>query len=139
MTTPPSPPTTITPSSIIQRPVSIITVSYDTYFFTRLLAEKVREHIGTRPFELIVVDRGSTCGSREWLTSQSDVRLIRVRQWRSNCHHHGEALEKGIASARHEYVAVLDSDAHPVNPFWLRLTIDRLDKHNRVAGAEFWK
>ena len=40
------------------RPVSIVTVTYDTFFFVRLLLEKVREFIGARASEIIVVDRG---------------------------------------------------------------------------------
>ena len=43
----------------VARPVSIVSVSYDTFFFVRLLVQKVRELIGPRSYELIVVDRES--------------------------------------------------------------------------------
>ena len=119
------------------RPASIVTVNYDTYFFIRLLVEKVREFIGTRDYELIVVDRGSRDGSREWLRKQPDVRLVTSRQWRWNRHQHGEAAEKGCRMAKHDHVVLMDSDAHPVDATWLELTADRLDQRTRLAGAEF--
>ena len=58
------------------KPVSIVTVSYDTFFFVRLLVEKVRETIGARAYEIVVVDRGSRDGTREWLERQPDVRVL---------------------------------------------------------------
>jgi len=45
-------------------PVSIVTVVRNAFFFTRLLIEKVREHSQGRQIEIIVVDRGSTDGTR---------------------------------------------------------------------------
>jgi glycosyltransferase involved in cell wall biosynthesis len=120
------------------RPVSIVTVNYDTCFFVRLLVEKVREFIGPRDYEVIVVDRGSRDGSREWLRLQQDVRLLTYRQWRWNRHKHGEAAEKGVRQAKHEHVVLLDSDAHPIERGWLELTVDRLNEHTRLAGAEFF-
>ena len=34
-------------------------------------------------------------------------------------------------------MVLLDSDAHPIGFEWLELTVDRLDAHNRLAGAVF--
>jgi glycosyltransferase involved in cell wall biosynthesis len=115
-------------------PVSVVTVTYDGFFFVRLLVEKVREFVGPRDYEIIAVDRGSRDGSREWLRSQPDVRLITMRQFPWSRHGHGEAAEAGAREARHEVVILLDSDAHPVENIWLELTADRLDDHVRLAG-----
>ena len=111
-------------------------MSYDTFFFVRLLVEKVRELIGDRAFEIIVVDRGSRDGTREWLERQPDVRLLSVKANRRG-HGHGEAAELGVANASHEHVVLLDSDAHPIDRMWLTLTVDRLDTHHRLAGGVF--
>jgi hypothetical protein len=96
----------------------------------------VREFVGRREYEIIVVDRGSTDGSREWLSEQPDVHLLTDRQWRRSRHTHGEAAEKGVRVARYDYIVLLDSDAHPMEDIWLNATVDRLDSHYRLAGAE---
>ena len=119
------------------RPVSIVTVAYDGLFFVRLLVEKVREFIGEREYEIVVADRGSRDGSREWLASQPDVRVVDARQWRLRKHRHGEAAEAAIRRAKYDCIMLMDSDTHPVAPDWLTLTADRLDEHTRLAGADF--
>ena len=118
------------------RPISIVTVSYDTFFFVRLLVEKVREFIGARSYEVIVVDRGSRDGTREWLGAQPDVRVVTAKSNRRG-HSHGDAAELGAEHARYDYIVLLDSDAHPLAPTWLELTADKLDDHNRLAGGIF--
>src|SRR3954463_7689149 len=118
------------------KPVSIVTVSHDTFFFVRLLVEKVREFVGPRPYEIIVVDRGSRDGTREWLRAQPDVRGLSAKPSRRG-HGHGQAAEAGAKNARHQHVVLLDSDAHPIDPMWLSLTADKLDAHHRLAGAIF--
>ena len=105
------------------RPVSVITVTNGGYFFVRLLVEKVRELIGQREYEILVVDRGSRDGTLEWLKEQPDVIVIKKRQW-GRRHDHGEAAELGVKKARHEAIVLLDSDAHPMEAGWLNRTVD---------------
>jgi glycosyltransferase involved in cell wall biosynthesis len=118
------------------RPVSIVTVSYDTFFFVRLLVERVRQTIGARPYQIVVVDRGSRDGTREWLRVQPDVHLVETRSNRRG-HGHGEAAELGATKAQFDHIVLLDSDAHPIEPRWLELTVDQLDEDHRLAGAAF--
>jgi glycosyltransferase involved in cell wall biosynthesis len=118
------------------KPVSIVTVTYDTLFFVRLLVEKVREFMGDRGYEVIAVDRGSRDGTRQWLDEQSDVRVVSVKRGKRG-HGHGEAAEIGARTARYETIVLLDSDAHPVDSSWLSQTADRLGCQQRLAGAVF--
>ena len=118
-------------------PVSFVTVTRDGYFFVRLLVEKLRQFVGARDYEIIVVDRGSRDGTRAWLKAQPDVRLLTRRQWFALHHGHGEAAEAGAATARYDRVVLLDSDAHPVAADWLANSVDRLDDRIRLAGAVF--
>jgi len=118
-------------------PVSIVTVTHNGYLFVRLLVEKVRALTADRPYEIIVVDRGSTDGTREWLGQQPDVRVIRKRYWWRKGHAHGEAAEAGVQAAQYERIVLLDSDAHPLTGDWLTESADRLDDNHRLAGAVF--
>ena len=118
-------------------PVTIITVARNGYFFTRLLVEKVREHTVGRAFEIIVVDRGSRDGSREWLKQQPDVVLMKFAQWRTRGHGHGEAAERAIRIAKYERIVLMDFDAHPLSDDWLTESVDKLDAQHRLAGAVF--
>lgn len=119
-------------------PVSIVTVAADGLFFVKLLVERVRATIGGRRYEVMVVDRGSRDGLREWAAAQPDVRLLRYRTWPwQRGHRHGEAAEAAIRTARHERIVLLDSDAHPIDPAWLADSVDRLDATHRLAGAVF--
>lgn len=115
-----------------------MTVATDGYFFVRLLVERVRASVGARPYEIVVVDRGSRDGTRSWLRRQPDVRVVMCRQWWwQRGHRHGEAAEAGVRAARHARIVLLDSDAHPVDPEWLTNSVDRLDDRHRLAGAVF--
>ncbi len=119
------------------RPISIVTVNFDSLFYIRLLVEKVREFTKDRPYEILVVDRGSRDGSREWLREQSDVTMLSKRQWRTSKHTHGEAAELGVAASQNDHIVLMDSDAHPTSETWLEQTADRLNDQYRLAGAQF--
>ncbi len=118
-------------------PVSIVTVTRDGLFFSRLLVEKVREHTRGREYEILVVDRGSQDGSRAWMRAQPDVRLLTWSHWWTRDHGHAEAAARAIRVARFEHIVLLDSDAHPVSDDWLAGSVDRLDARTRLAGAVF--
>lgn len=62
------------------RPVSIVTVANSGFFFLRLLVQRVRETVGERPYEIVVVDRGRRSDGRRWLEAQPDVRVLTWRQ-----------------------------------------------------------
>ena len=118
-------------------PVSIVTVTRNGLFFTRLLIEKIREFTTDRPYEVLVVDRGSSDGTRRWVAQQPDARLLRFGQWRTRGHGHGQAAERAVRRARYDRILLIDFDAHPVSPDWLTGSIDRLDARHRLAGAVF--
>lgn len=119
-------------------PVSIVTVAADGYLFIRLLVERVRETVGNRDYEIIVVHRGAWDGSLRWLRRQPDVRVLMRRQWPwQKDHRHGEAAEDGIRLAKYRHIVLLDSDAHPVEAGWLERSADLLSDRVRLAGARF--
>jgi glycosyltransferase involved in cell wall biosynthesis len=121
----------------MRHPVSIVTVTRNGFFFSRLLIEKIRQHTVDRDYEIIVIDRGSKDGSRDWLRQQPDVQFIGFRQWRTSGHGHAEAAERGIKAARYDRIVLIDSDAHPLGDRWLAESADALDDSHRLAGAVF--
>ncbi|MFA5984330.1 MAG: glycosyltransferase [Methylococcaceae bacterium] len=119
------------------QPVSIISVTRDGYFFSRLLVERIRALIGVRPYEIIIVDRGSKDATRRWMSQQPDVNLIKFAQWRTRGHGHAESAKKGIKAARYPNIVLLDSDAHPIAADWLENSVDSLNDSVRLSGAKF--
>ena len=115
--------------------VSVVTVTHDGLFFSRLLVEKVRQFIGPRQYEIIVVDRGSHDGTRGWMANQSDVQLLKFSHIWTRGHGHAEAAGRAIKRAKFDRIVLLDSDAHPVSMSWLAESADKLDLCNRLAGA----
>lgn len=55
---------------------SIIMLTYNHLAFNKSAIESIREHTEPETYELIVVDNGSTDGTREWLQKQEGLRLI---------------------------------------------------------------
>jgi len=80
-------------------------------------------------FELIVVDNGSTDGTKEFLASLGgDVRII------TNQDNLGfaKACNQGAAAARGRHLVFLNNDTIPVAG-WLRALVDEIDAHPEVA------
>jgi hypothetical protein len=125
------------PQAGTPNPVSIVTVTRDGLFFSRLLVERIRALMGVRKYEIIVVDRGSRDETCRWMRRQPDVRLIRFPQHKTMGHGHAEAAEKGIAAARYGRIVLMDSDTHPVTADWLRESADVLSERVRLCGARF--
>ena len=85
---------------------SIIIVSWNTLAHTRLCVDSIRKYTGNEQYELIVVDNASQDGSCEWLSSQSDVKLIK----NSKNAGYPAACNQGIQAARGKFILLLHSD-----------------------------
>jgi glycosyltransferase involved in cell wall biosynthesis len=102
------------------RSVAIVVANFNTRHLIAQLVFSLYCLLGRDQFsELVVVDNGSTDGSRELLAALHRRRLIRLIQNRTQ-RYHGPALTQGVswlargqrsgACARVDYVWVLDSD-----------------------------
>ena len=56
--------------------VSIVLGSYNRRGFLKATIKNIREHASEYPYEIIVIDGGSTDGALEWLVKQKDVLTI---------------------------------------------------------------
>jgi GT2 family glycosyltransferase len=82
-------------------------------------------------FEVVVVDNGSSDGSRELIAqSWPDVRLIALAQNIG----FAAAVNRGIASTRSQYVALVNNDIE-LDPDWLGALVAALDADPRAASA----
>jgi glycosyltransferase involved in cell wall biosynthesis len=111
--------------------VSIVIPAYNEEAAIRPQIEAIQAVMdrGARPYELIVVDDGSTDGTAD-AARRAGVRLLRLPENRG----YGAALKAGIAAAQHECVVITDADGtYPPEaiPPMLALAAD----YDMVVGA----
>lgn len=81
-------------------------------------------------FEIVVVNDGSTDGSREILRGRTDIRLLEHPVNRG----YGAALKTGIRHAKYPLIVISDADGtYP--PEHLAALIERMDHADMVVGA----
>jgi len=85
--------------------VSILLTCYNHMAYLPACVDSIRAQ-SFQDFEVIALDDGSTDGSREWLSSQSDLRLIFNE---TNLGTYG-TLNVGLSAASGEFIAVLNDD-----------------------------
>ena len=102
--------------------VSLVIVVFNQLALTRCCLESLRP--ATLPFELIVVDNGSTDGTGEFFRSLQYAYPLRYHR---NSENLGliKALNQGWRLARGEFVCFLHNDTEMLEPRWLE----------RLAGA----
>lgn len=99
---------------------SIVIPVYNQLEYTRQCLASVRRHT-THPYEIIVVDNGSVDGTREYLSSQADVKLI------ANSVNRGFAasVNQGIKESGGSTVLILNNDT-VVTTGWLERMLHAL-------------
>jgi GT2 family glycosyltransferase/glycosyltransferase involved in cell wall biosynthesis/SAM-dependent methyltransferase len=101
---------------------SIVILTHNQWQYTRRCLESIRFRTD-EPYELIVVDNGSTDGSPERLRDMPDVTLIANRENRG----FPAGVNQGIAAARGRQVLLLNNDV-VVTTGWLRRMLEAMGK-----------
>ncbi|HPY40288.1 MAG TPA: glycosyltransferase, partial [Thiolinea sp.] len=83
------------------------------------------------PFDLLVIDSGSTDGSLEQLQAKG-VRIHSIPQAEFS---HGGTRNLGVELTAGEYVAFLTQDALPADDAWLFGLVSMLEREPQAAGA----
>jgi GT2 family glycosyltransferase len=104
--------------------ISIITAVYNQLAVNRLFVEALRRYTH-HPYELIIIDNGSTDGSAEFFEQQG---AIVIRNGANYSYPYCQ--NQGINAARYDYLAFLNNDII-VSPEWDRRLIDSME-HNRL-------
>jgi glycosyltransferase involved in cell wall biosynthesis len=112
----------------------LISVVVPSFNHERFIGEAIRsaleqQGLAADAYEVIVVDDGSTDGTRAVLAGLRDPRLRILLQDNRGAH---AALDRGIAESRGAYVAILNSDDR-FTPDRLRRTLDAFEQDSRLA------
>lgn len=84
------------------------------------------------PYEVIVIDSGSTDGTLQVIRGFESVRLIEIPPAEFG---HGRTRNMGVRIAEGRYVALLTHDAIPADESWLVKLVQPLQDDERVAGV----
>ena len=116
----------------------LVTISMPAFNSERYIAEAIESVLAQTytNFELIIVDDGSTDGTREIINRYQDPRIIKIF---SEKNQGLIATRNKIASiARGKYLALLDADDRAF-PERLQLQVDFLEKDGiDICGADHW-
>ena len=119
-----------------RKPFPLISIVMANYNMVEFLPEAVETiiHQTIEDWELIVVDDGSTDGSREYLGSLTDPRVRAVYR-----EHEGlvAALNAGLNRCRGSYIARQDSDDTSL-PHRLATQLTFLEEHPELDGCGSW-
>jgi GT2 family glycosyltransferase len=109
--------------------ISVIIVNWNRKDLLEACLKSLRNQ-SFRDFEIVVVDNGSSDGSRELLSAPAwrDVRCIANETNRGFC----AANNQGIAKARGELIALLNNDAE-ADPGWLAALADAARREGDYA------
>lgn len=88
------------------------------------------------PFDVLIIDSGSTDGSREWLTQlATEEPRLRLYLQKPGDFHHAGTRNLGLAITKSEIVVFMAGDAIPVGESWLSTLVKPLLDDPRVAGS----
>jgi rhamnosyltransferase len=99
--------------------------------FRRVL-DRSLEQEAPWPYEVLVVDSGSTDGTVQYARSKPGVRVIEIPP---ETFGHGRTRNLAVSEARGEFVALLTHDALPADRAWLRNLVGAVEQDPVVAGS----
>lgn len=125
--------------------VSLIILTYNRLDVTKDCLESIRRHT-PQPHEIIIVDNGSSDGSRQWLRErQSEQPTIKLIENSENLGF-SAGCNQGIRAASGEYLLLLNNDT-VVTPGWLAGLLEPFSDPsvgvvgpitNNLSGAQEW-
>ncbi|RPH96301.1 glycosyltransferase [candidate division KSB1 bacterium] len=113
-----------------QLTLSVVVISWNQCrFLQRLVEQLIAQEFDKNRFDIIVVDDGSTDGSREWLGScdPSRVRSILGKEDRGRA----ASRNAGILASNRDVIVMIDGD-HTINPDFLFIHAERHERERCV-------
>jgi len=84
------------------------------------------------PFEVLVVDSGSSDGTLDIVRKHSSVRLIEIPPTEFG---HGKTRNFAVAHSEAEFIAMITQDAIPIDQYWLAEMIKAAEQDSNIAGV----
>ncbi|WP_048745176.1 methyltransferase domain-containing protein [Paenibacillus sp. P22] len=109
---------------------SIVMLTFNQLEYTKQCIESIRSYTEPNTYELIIVDNGSTDGSREWLAEQEDIRLLLNEEnvgFPKGCN-------QGISMSAGEQILLLNNDV-VVTTNWLSNMLTCLYSDNSIGAV----
>jgi GT2 family glycosyltransferase/Flp pilus assembly protein TadD len=113
--------------------VSIIIPVYNHIDYTRQCLKAVEESAPATPYEIIIVDNGSTDGTEDFLRQEEEAGRLRAIFNKKNIGFAG-ACNQGAKVASSEYLLFLNNDTEPKKG-WLEPLIKIMERDRTVAGV----
>lgn len=130
----------------IDKPViSVVLGSYNRKWLLQLCIESIRENGITVPYEIIVIDGGSSDGTLEWLIEQRDIitilqhNRILVDGKKTMKYNWGYFMNLGFRAAQGKYICMVSDDCI-IHPSAIMSGYHLLEKEevNKVGGCAFY-
>lgn len=99
--------------------------------FQKVLAQVINQK-APWPFEILVIDSGSSDGTVELCRQSKNVRLHTIEPQEFG---HGRTRNLGVSMARGEFVALLTQDALPASNNWLEAMVSAIEQDPAIAGV----
>ncbi|MBT3201045.1 MAG: glycosyltransferase family 2 protein [Phycisphaerales bacterium] len=122
--------------------VSIIVPHYQTESLARLCLRSIRRYTTRTPYEVIVVDNGSTDGaSLEYLRSVKWIKLIERTEGIAKRvgEAHKEALDAGIEAASGKFLLSFHTDTIPITDGWLKWLVGKIEARPSIGAVGTYK
>lgn len=84
------------------------------------------------PYEVLVIDSGSSDGTIEFVKSMPGVRLHQIQPSEFG---HGKTRNLGISLTSGEFAVMITQDALPANEYWLHELVKVVEQNDAIAAA----
>ena len=111
---------------------SVAILTYNGELYLERILERLESQVFRDPYEIIVIDSGSTDGTLDIVARHPRVRLVTIPNEEFG---HGRTRNLAVREARGKYIAFLTHDAIPKSVHWLTEITDPMDRFPDVVAV----
>lgn len=117
--------------------IAIILGTYNRLPCLKQLVASVRKNAGTRAYDIIAVDAGSTDGTMEWFEEQDDIEYLwEMPPLKGAVHAFNIGFEYAVKNG-YPYIVHLNDDAELMTPNMLDIAKNILDYNPKIGEVAF--